>query len=257
MGDEEGEVKLYAYVGARAEGESTEVTAGEDPKVLTQTVTLLGAREGDGEASFPNGDAFKGSFASGKRSGSGTYTYAAPAPEEGEDPKPPVATYEGTWRNGNKSGVGVMTYDSGAKYQGTFAGGKYAGQGTMFYANGDIYTGEWVGGKKDGTGTYIYKASGAKVTGLWKMNVLQTGSFTDKFGSVYKGTFAATATSASFVAGGEFTLCSGAVTPVPVAPGALVFGELVMIECVPEWGDSTKYLCEVKFELRLSLRNNC
>jgi hypothetical protein len=40
MGDEEGEVKLYAYTGGRAEGATEEVTAGEDPKVLTQTVTL-------------------------------------------------------------------------------------------------------------------------------------------------------------------------------------------------------------------------
>ena len=222
MGDEEGEVKQYAYVGARAEGESKEVTAGEAPKVLTQTVKLLGAREGDGEATFPNGDTFKGAFEGGARSGSGVYTYASPPPEEGEEPKPPVATYDGRWTGGAKSGVGMMTYADGAKYQGTFADGKYQGQGTMFYANGDIYTGEWSEGKKDGAGTYIFKASATKVAGVWKMNVLESGTFTDKYGSVYKGGFSATTTSASFVEGGEFTLCSGATTTaiasaVPVA----------------------------------------
>ena len=115
-----------------------------------------------------------------------------------------------------------MVYASGAKYQGTFGDGKYHGQGTMFYANGDIFTGEWVGGKKDGTGTYIFKENGSKVSGVWKMNVLQSGTFTDKYGSVYKGGFSATTTSSSFVEGGEFTLCSGATTTaiasaVPVA----------------------------------------
>ena len=90
MGDDEGEVKLYTYEGARADGETTEAAAGEEPKVLTQTVTLLGERAGDGVATFPNGDTYTGSFASGLRSGLGAYTYAAPPPEEGEEPKPPL-----------------------------------------------------------------------------------------------------------------------------------------------------------------------
>ena len=40
MGDEEAEVKLYAYTGDRATGEIVEVTAGEEPKVLTKSVEL-------------------------------------------------------------------------------------------------------------------------------------------------------------------------------------------------------------------------
>lgn len=160
QGDEEGEAKVYLYTGARADGESCEVTAGEEPKVLTQTVTLLGARQGEGEAAFTNGDSYKGSFDAGARSGTGTYTYAAAPPaEEGEEPKPPVAQYDGKWKEGLKSGVGVMEYKgTGAKYHGSFKGGLLDGQGTMFYPNGDLYTGEWSAGKKNGQGTCAQRA---------------------------------------------------------------------------------------------------
>ena len=55
MADEEGEAPPpYTYTGGRAAGVEQDVTAGEEPKVLTKTVTLLGAREGDGTAAFYN-----------------------------------------------------------------------------------------------------------------------------------------------------------------------------------------------------------
>ena len=218
MGDDEGEVKLYTYEGARADGETTEVTAGEEPKVLTQTVTLLGERAGDGVATFPNGDTYTGSFASGLRSGLGAYTYAAPPPEEGEEPKPPVATYGGAFKAGEKSGVGVMEYASGHKYHGSFAAGKYEGHGTMYYPNGDIYSGGWSLGKKHDSGTYIYKETGAKLAGTWIKGVLASGTFTDKFGNAYTGVFAADATSAKFLPGGSFSLASSATTELPAPP---------------------------------------
>ena len=210
MGDEEETAPTYRYVGARACGATSDVTAGEEPKVLTKAMLLLGEREGDGEATFVNGDTYKGSFAGGSRSGTGTYVYAAPPPGEDEEPKPPVATYEGKWVDGEKSGVGVMTFASGVKYHGSFSAGKYEGQGTMYYANGDIYCGEWLGGVKHGKGTYIYKESGAQVEGTWLENVLQRGVFTDKFGNAYSGEFPADATSTLYAPGGTFSLVSGA-----------------------------------------------
>ena len=214
MGDEEEEVKLYVYEGARQEGETTEITAGEEPKVLTQSVTLLGSRQGTGKGTFPNGDVFDGEFADGARSGSGTYTYAAPPAEEGEEAKPPAAVYDGKWKDGMKSGVGTMTFAGGAKYHGTFKEGKKNGQGTQFYANGDIYTGEWAEGQKHGAGCYIYKETGAKVEGTWVENVLARGVFTDKFGNAYTGEFAADAASAMYAPGGAFALASGATCAV-------------------------------------------
>ena len=208
--DDEEAKPTYAYEGARAPGATQEVTAGEEPKVLTQTVTLLGARHGEGTATFPNGDTYAGSFEDGARSGPGKYVYASPPPEEGEDPKPPVATYEGKWKAGEKDGVGIMEFASGAKYHGAFAAGKLEGQGTMYYPNGDLYTGDWVAGKKHGSGTYVFKATESKVAGTWADNTLVEGTFTDKFGNSYAGAFAADPSAAGYVAGGSFSLASGA-----------------------------------------------
>ena len=130
MGDEEEAPKaLYAYEGERATGETVSVTAGEEPKVLTKDVVLLGNRHGEGSATFPNGDTYKGSFADGARSGQGAYSYAAAPPaEEGEEPKPPVAEYDGKWKDGAKDGVGILTFTGGAKYHGMFKAGQYDGQ---------------------------------------------------------------------------------------------------------------------------------
>jgi len=192
MGDEEtGASPTYAYVGERAEGEIESITAGEAPKTLTKEVALLGERSGEGEASYPNGDKYKGGFAGGLRSGFGTFTYATqPPPEEGEDPKPPAGVYEGHWKAGERSGVGVMTFSSGAKYHGSWSAGKFEGQGTMFYhPSGDIYTGNWKAGRKHGMGTYICKESGARATGTWVAGKLVSGKFEDKFSNAYEGSF--------------------------------------------------------------------
>ena len=232
MGDEEeGEVKKYVFEGARAEGALTSITAGEDPKILTKELPLLGPRHGEGTGTFPSGDVYTGGFADGVRSGTGKYTYAAAPPaEEGEDPKPPVAEYEGKWKGGKKSGVGVLTFTSGAKYHGSFKEGKYHGAGTMFYPNGDIYTGEWSEGKKQGHGTYFYKESGAKAAGQWDANILGSGTFTDKFGNVYEGAFASTTTSTSYVAGGDFNLCSGANFTLPKPTRAELLAEFAAFD---------------------------
>lgn len=218
MGDEEAEVKLYKYTGPRLEGETVSVTAGEEPKVLTEDKQKLGARHGETTepTEYPSGDTYMGAYADGSRSGFGTYTYAAavPPPADGEEPAP-APVYAGKWKGGLKSGVGELTFSSGAKYHGSFSEGKYHGQGTMYYANGDIYTGEWAAGKKEGAGTYFFKATEAKVVGTWAGNVLQSGTFSDKYGNAYEGTFAGDATSTTYMAGGAFSLCSGATSVVP------------------------------------------
>jgi len=219
-------VKKYVYEGERAEGALAAITAGEEPKVLTKELPLLGLREGTGTGTFPNGDVYVGTFQAGERSGSGKYTYAAPAPGEDEEPKPPIAVYEGKWKEGQKSGVGIQTFSSGAKYHGAFKEGKYEGAGTMFYPNGDLYTGEWKQGKKHGHGTYFYKESGAKVAGSWDSNILSSGTFTDKYGNAYDGAFASTATGTTYVAGGEYSLASGATSVLPKPTKAEMIAEI-------------------------------
>jgi len=236
MGDEEeGDVKKYVYEGARAEGELTSITAGEEPKVLTKELRLLGPRSGEGQATFPSGDVYTGDFKAGARHGHGKYVYAASPPaEEGEDPKPPVAEYEGSFLNGLKHGIGILTFADGVKYHGSFKAGKYEGSGTMFYANGDIYTGEWSAGKKSGVGTYFFKETGASIAGRWLKNTLIEGKMTDKFGSSYSGGFAASPTSAAYVPGGSFSLISGAAATLPV-PGVPTwetqYGAFVQMTC--------------------------
>ncbi len=162
MGDEEGEVKVYAYAGERAPGESVDVSV----EAHSRSVELLGARHGQGEATYANGDAYSGGFIDGERAGKGVYTYAAPASEEGEEPKPPLGTYDGAWLRGKRHGIGSLSFASGESYEGLFKEGVYEGQGTMYYANGDIYTGEWERGVKHGAGTYIFSASGTKLRGV-------------------------------------------------------------------------------------------
>ena len=62
-----------------------------EPKVRTKTVTLLGARKGDGKATFPNGDAYGGPYFGGLRHGSGgSYTYAAQPPALNLSMSPPL-----------------------------------------------------------------------------------------------------------------------------------------------------------------------
>jgi hypothetical protein len=176
----------YVFEGARAEGEEFELKSGGK----TKSITLLGAKQGEGKAAYPNGDSYEGSYAEDKRSGRGTYVYAAqPRPAEGEEALPPIATYEGTWKHGKKDGIGQLTFADGAEYDGQLKRNKRDGTGTFFYANGDIYTGSWENDLKHGQGLYIYKQSGAQIQGTWDAGKIVTGVFTDKFGCFYEGSF--------------------------------------------------------------------
>lgn len=146
MGDEEEQIETkYVYAGERQPGETLAITAGDNPKVLTKDFDLLGLREGNGEARYPNTDTYKGGYNGGRRHGLGTYVYASQPPaEEGEDPKPAAATYDGAWKQGAKSGIAQVAYKTGHKYHGHMKGGLRHGNGTMYYPNGDIYTGEFL-----------------------------------------------------------------------------------------------------------------
>lgn len=185
----------------------------------TEKTTLLGARSGQGTATFPNGDVYEGTFGTdgkGLRHGPGKYTYAAPPPAEedaGEEAPPPVAVYDGGWTVGKKSGVGIMTYADGCKYQGSWSKGQRHGIGAFYYPNGDIYTGEWAAGKKNGHGTYIYKETKTRLKGTWEEGKCVSGEFSDQFGNVYEGKFSSDGAAVGFMPCGKFTLASGAVAP--------------------------------------------
>ena len=131
--DDENPRPVYSYTGERAPGGTTDITAGEAPKVLTKSVALLGNRHGAGKASYPNGDTYVGEWDKGLRDGKGTYTYAAKL-AEGDEPKPPIRVYEGAWSAGLKKGLGIETWAAGHKYHGSYKDGLFHGQGTFFFA---------------------------------------------------------------------------------------------------------------------------
>ena len=197
----------YVYEGQRALPEKIEISAGP---CKTAPLELLGAREGNGKASFPNGDTYTGAYINGVRGGLGSYSYARP-PGGDDEGTPRTSNFVGCWKAGKKSGVGTMVYADGAKYHGTWRNGKREGQGTFFYANGDIFTGEWAAGAKAGHGTYIYKESGAQISGTWANGMCIKGSFADKYQNAFSGSFLANeGGGVVFGEGGVFKFCNKA-----------------------------------------------
>ena len=208
QGDEEEEVKLYAYEGGRAASHEADIQGGDK----WGTVTLLGERSGKGTATFPNGDTYTGEFVRGNRDGQGVYTYAPAAPpaDGDEGGAAPAQVYDGMWKNGAKEGLGQMTYSSGDRYHGLWKNNLREGQGTMYYANGDVYTGEWLNDLKEGIGTYLYAESGASIKGRFDDGELLAGVFTDKFGNSYTGAFGGVGDLVAYIDGGAFTMANGA-----------------------------------------------
>jgi hypothetical protein len=85
MGDEEETPKgIGTYTGARNDAKE---------------------REGQGVATYPNGDVYDGSYVAGARSGFGTYYFGG---KEGAK-----ATYVGEYAANKKCGQGKMTYPDG------------------------------------------------------------------------------------------------------------------------------------------------
>lgn len=176
--EEETEVKVYKYDGDRLPAEDIEITFGEKSK----KIPALGARHTapgkTGTAEYPSGDVYVGGYKNGQRHGQGTYTYK----EKGWK-------YEGAWKSDKKDGLGVMYYSNGEKYHGMWKNNKRSGQGTHIYANKDIYTGEWLDGAKHGIGSYIYRETGSELYGTWKQGKFESGRWTDKYETAFKGKF--------------------------------------------------------------------
>lgn len=103
----------------------------------------------------PFSESYLGSFAAGKRSGTGTYTWT-----NGN-------RFDGTWKDGSPNGAGVLIEADGDVYTGDWKDGQRTGTGTMQYSNGDVYAGDWVQNVRCGTGT-LTEASGAVYKGQWK-----------------------------------------------------------------------------------------
>ena len=94
-------------------------------------VRHTGQRQGQGQATYPDGTTYDGSFVAGLRQGKGRLI------------APDGFRYEGSWKAGEIDGEGVATYANGDVYTGHFVMGKRQGAGVMRYATGQVASGEW------------------------------------------------------------------------------------------------------------------
>lgn len=79
--------------------------------------------------------------------------------------------YEGDWQAGRRTGSGTFTFANGEKYTGQFRDGTFHGTGTYVFKNGDVYEGQWVNGKQEGRGVHT-SADGTRVEGTFRDGIL-------------------------------------------------------------------------------------
>jgi len=108
-----------------------------------------GLPEGQGTATFANGDSYQGAFALGKIDGKGTWTT-----RDG-------SSYAGQWRDGKRHGVGTYQWGHGSTYAGDWFYDRRHGMGTLSWPSGDRFEGEFRNNKYY-AGTF-YTASGNKL----------------------------------------------------------------------------------------------
>ena len=102
-----------------------------------------GRRNGEGKLTYTSGDVYEGNFANDQRSGNGKLTYAN------------SMTYEGEWANDAFHGQGVFDWKNGCTYTGQFTNGAFTGQATFvwdFGADYSYYTGAMVDNQANGEG---------------------------------------------------------------------------------------------------------
>lgn len=127
---------------------------------------------------WQKGDSYSGEFQQGKRSGTGTYTYAH------------GTKYNGRWREDMANGRGSIVWVEGDRYEGTWVADSREGHGVYLWADGTKYEGQWSRDKINGKGSIVW-ANGNSYTGDWIDNVRTgKGTYRWKNGDVYSGVFA-------------------------------------------------------------------
>ena len=150
--------------------------------------------DGQGRATFGNGDRYAGSWRGGLMHGQGTYRYKSGAVYTGAFRRgkvegrgtvryPDGAYFVGTWRANRKHGPGKLVRPSGKTEHGTWADGRRVGErpqglrdcnaaycaegrGRYTYRDGAVYEGEFEEGSPSGEGVVRY-ANGDVYTGEW------------------------------------------------------------------------------------------
>jgi hypothetical protein len=126
-----------------------------------------GRYNGQGRATFVNGNTFNGGWLDGLMHGQGIFTW-----ENG-------TIYRGLFVNGKIQGKGSLRWPCGNTYDGDVLAGYRHGRGKFVMVtssdefedeNGVMtYDGEWYGGKKHGVGTLLYRTDGKeRYEGEWR-----------------------------------------------------------------------------------------
>lgn len=86
---------------------------------------------------------------------------------------PDGTRYSGSWSGNQFSGPGTLTWSNGDRYEGKFRNGTRSGYGTMYWNKGDKYGGNWRNGLRSGKGR-MWHTDGKFVKGIWKEDKLIT-----------------------------------------------------------------------------------
>ena len=146
-----------------------------------------GRRSGPGTFSYKNGDVFEGDWVENVRHGKGTCRFA-----NGD-------VYEGQWKVDEAQGKGKFTTSPASapldgsrytvSYEGSFSKGERSGQGSVTLSDGSVMKGSFKDGDLVGNKGTMVSPEGAKVAGLWKGDLLVSGTETTPQGDVYTGPF--------------------------------------------------------------------
>ena len=151
------------------------------------------SRAGRALVTYGNGDTYEGDFNDkGQKHGNGTYTWAKPEEEDGDDelnPNSSAHTYSGEWKDGVKSGVGKLRLPDGGCYFGNWSENEMHGDGAYKYPNGDIYSGSYSHNQRHGFGRYLFKSSDSCLEGTWASGDMVTGKWVHRDGTSFAGTF--------------------------------------------------------------------
>lgn len=132
---------------------------------------------GNGTMFFPEGHRYTGNWKNQYREGKGTFTFADGDVYEGEFIRNAFeglgimtfksgGIYDGNWLASTPHGYGVLLSKGGNRYAGNFVKGKFDGIGIMWYADGSRYDGTWKAGFRNGIGTFT-ATDGHQNQGYW------------------------------------------------------------------------------------------
>ena len=141
-GDKPTVINLYLDYCAKIGSAITDAAPGGVAEVYVGERNASGQKEGHGELSSADGDAYTGQWKADKAHGFGTYTWAT------------GSKYEGQWNMFDQDGQGTFTWANGMTYVGFWKKDRPEGRGRKTSPDGTVYDGEFSQGFMQGLGVY-------------------------------------------------------------------------------------------------------